>query len=317
VKKVRCENDKHFYDADIYDGCPHCRKELAGGASISQTGSVQRNASNIKNPRDVVPASDQNKQKTTYCTACGKILAGVKKFCTECGAKLETPVVTPAQVLPPHSVKDSSKHTSSIWEQNHDKPQIDIDQKRYEPQIDINQKHDRPQIDVLDETDPLPPQTEAKPHPKEKNEEKDLHQAIAAVTSHSASEDEKTVAFYDFGNDESVVVGWLVCIRGEYQGKGFELKSGQNFVGRAQNMSIGLARETSVSRHRHAVIIFDPKKKAFHIQQGESSGLTYLNGELVTTSTQLNAYDKIQLGKAEFAFIPFCCDKFSWDDYVD
>jgi len=360
VKVIRCENDKHFYDADVYDCCPHCRKELAGAAPTSnnvlQQRPEQKYTSVIQNSQAVMPTPDQSKQNT-ICTACGKFMTGVKKFCTGCGAKLKTPApAPPAQIQPPQSAKDSNEaHTSSIWEQKHDKPQIDVDQKQ--PQIDTDQKHGKPQIDadqkhdnpqnytdqkydkpqnnsdqkpdVINDPDPLPgftfpqpvkeesSQAKAKPQPMEKNAEKDLHQAIAAVTSHSASEDEKTVAFYDFGNDESAVVGWLVCTRGEYQGNGYELKSGQNFIGRAQNMSIGLARETSVSRHRHAVIIFDPKKNTFYIQQGESRGLTYLNGELVTTSTLLNAYDKIQLGKAEFAFVPFCCDKFSWDDYVD
>ena len=81
-------------------------------------------------------------------------------------------------------------------------------------------------------------------------------------------------------------------------------------------MDIALAREITVSRNRHAIVIFDPAKQAFYIQKGESSGLTYLNGELVMEHTLLGAYDKIKLGNAEFVFVPFCGDRFTWDDYI-
>jgi hypothetical protein len=120
---------------------------------------------------------------------------------------------------------------------------------------------------------------------------------------------------YDPRSAEMPLVGWLVAVRGEYRGQGFELKSGQNYIGRAENMSIALIDEATVSQYRHAVIIFEPVEKAFYIMQGESNGLTYLNGETVMEPKPLNAHDKIRLGAAEFVFMPFCSDKFSWGDY--
>lgn len=139
--------------------------------------------------------------------------------------------------------------------------------------------------------------------------------AEPVVTPPSVSEDQKTVAVWDAPSGADPVVGWLVCVKGEYFGQSFNLKTGNNSVGRAMNMDIPLAQEPSVSRNKHCVITFEPQNQVFYIQQGESSGLTYLNGNIVMTPTQMNAQDKIKLGTAEFILIPFCMDGFRWEDY--
>ena len=81
-------------------------------------------------------------------------------------------------------------------------------------------------------------------------------------------------------------------------------------------MDIALAKEPSVSRDRHAVIIFEPNRSQFIIQAGESNGLTYLNGELVVTYNELKRLDHIMLGKCELVFAPLCDESFSWNDYI-
>jgi pSer/pThr/pTyr-binding forkhead associated (FHA) protein len=109
-------------------------------------------------------------------------------------------------------------------------------------------------------------------------------------------------------------VGWLVCVGGEYFGEGFNLKAGQNFIGRALTMDVPLAKDTSVSRNRHAIVTYDPKGRVFYLQQGESNGLTYRNGELLLAPSKLEPYDKIQVGGSEFVFAAFCGEKFSWEE---
>lgn len=79
---------------------------------------------------------------------------------------------------------------------------------------------------------------------------------------------------------------------------------------------VALENEPSVSREKHAYIIFDAKNNAFYIQAGENDKMTYLNDGPVLMPQHLSAYDKIQLGDCILIFIPLCGDKFSWDNYI-
>ena len=77
-------------------------------------------------------------------------------------------------------------------------------------------------------------------------------------------EDENcTVGYYAQVIGVEPVVGWMVCIKGAYRGESFKLKSGRNFIGRAANMDIVLGADQSVSRLRHAAVVYDPKSRAF------------------------------------------------------
>ena len=113
------------------------------------------------------------------------------------------------------------------------------------------------------------------------------------------------------------VVGWMVCIKGAYRGESFKLKSGRNFIGRAANMDIVLGADQSVSRLRHAAVVYDPKSRDFIVAAGDARELCYLNGEVVVTSQKLKAYDVLTLGNTELMLIPLCGEKFSWDDTAE
>ena len=128
-------------------------------------------------------------------------------------------------------------------------------------------------------------------------------------------EDENcTVGYYAQVIGVEPVVGWLVCIKGAYRGESFKLKSGRNFIGRAANMDIVLGADQSVSRLRHAAVVYDPKSRAFIVAAGDARELCYLNGEVVISSQKLKAYDVLTLGNTELMLIPLCGEKFSWDD---
>jgi hypothetical protein len=70
--------------------------------------------------------------------------------------------------------------------------------------------------------------------------------------------------------------------------------------------------DESVSRERHALVIFDPKKQQFWAVPGDASGLVYLNGDIVNSPTQINADDVLELGQTKLVLIPFCGAKYSW-----
>lgn len=129
----------------------------------------------------------------------------------------------------------------------------------------------------------------------------------------SMDDDTKTVRYYETETGIEPVVGWLVCIEGEEAGISFNLKGGRNFIGRSSQMDI-VIKDNSVSREKHAVILYEPKKREFLAQPGESRELFYLNDEVVLGFEKLKAYDVLQLGSTKLMFIPFCSDAFSWED---
>jgi len=202
---------------------------------------------------------------------------------------------------------DAGERTGSIWDQPDPELAAKPDAQSAPDELPVSEVV--PEIAKIEDDSASPP------------EQPSLQTAVNAVISHDpkvtgSTEDVKTIAFYDLGGGEEPVVGWLVCVKGAYFGQSFHLKIGRNNVGRAGNMDIVLAQEPTVSRNRHSIITYEPEKREFFIQPGESSGLTYLNKSLVMHFQPMQAYDGVRLGTAEFVFVPCCGAQFSWEDYV-
>ncbi|MBQ5951834.1 MAG: FHA domain-containing protein [Lachnospiraceae bacterium] len=112
------------------------------------------------------------------------------------------------------------------------------------------------------------------------------------------------------------VVGWLVCVRGHNFGRSYPICAGKNSIGRSTDNRVVLAGETSVSRQKHAIIVYEPRHRDFYLQPGDASGLTYLNDEYLMEMKKLSPRDRIDLGDARFIFVPLCGDDFTWEDYL-
>ena len=155
----------------------------------------------------------------------------------------------------------------------------------------------------------------------------------SAVPMQDMEDTDHTVAFYDeiFAPQESssVVspvrpanipsvstpcVGWLVVTQGMHLGQDFRLKVGKNFIGRDSQMDIVLDGDKSVSRNRHAIVVYEPKQHLYLVQPGESSELVYLNDNIVLNPMKLSAYDVITVGDVNLLFMPLCGEKFNWTD---
>ncbi len=134
-------------------------------------------------------------------------------------------------------------------------------------------------------------------------------------------DDNRTVSYYSQKITQPVmkepVVGWLVCTKGKYFGQSFTLKSGRNFIGRSANMDVCLDGENSVSRDRHAVIIYEPRERMFIAQPGDSRELFYINDDVVLDNVVLKPYDVISLGKVDMMIIPCCTKEFAWEDLAE
>ncbi len=112
-------------------------------------------------------------------------------------------------------------------------------------------------------------------------------------------------------------VGWLIALGGEHVGTDFRLKAGKNFVGRSPQMDVALTEDKSVSRDRHAIVVYEPKAHLYLVQPGESSSLVYRNNEVVLTPVKLEAYDMITVGDVNLLFIPLCGERFNWSDLFE
>ena len=108
------------------------------------------------------------------------------------------------------------------------------------------------------------------------------------------------------------VVGWLVCLEGPDRGRDFRLHTEKNFLGRSPLMDVCIPGDDTVSREKHGVIIFDPKKQVFWALPGDSSGLVYVNGEIVHSPVQMKRDDVLEVGQTKLVLIPFCGDQYSW-----
>ena len=62
-------------------------------------------------------------------------------------------------------------------------------------------------------------------------------------------------------------VGWLVALGGEHIGTDFRLKAGKNFIGRDMQMDVALTEDKSVSRDRHAIVVYEPKAHLYLVDR--------------------------------------------------
>lgn len=123
---------------------------------------------------------------------------------------------------------------------------------------------------------------------------------------------QKTIGYFnDIANEP--VVGWLVAVAGAHFGEDFRLTAGKNFIGRSVDMDVSLSDDQSVSRDKHAILLYEPKANIFLVQPGEAKELFYLNDKVVLAATEVHAYDVLTLGETKLLFIPCCSDKFNWD----
>jgi hypothetical protein len=126
---------------------------------------------------------------------------------------------------------------------------------------------------------------------------------------------QKTVGIFKSqkGNTQPVA-GWLVCVDGPHFGEDFKIKMGRNFVGRMNTMDIVLSKDSSVSREKHLIIVYEPKGNMFIVQAGDSKELSYLNEKVILSPQELNPYDTLKIGASTLLFVPFCSENFNWND---
>ena len=127
----------------------------------------------------------------------------------------------------------------------------------------------------------------------------------------------KTIGIYQTPEGENFepIVGWLVCIDGPNKGRDYKIyaRSSPNFIARepGRNTSIVISDDGSISREKHAGIIYDQDDNSFTLTREESTAIKVGNKK-VKVAEELNPYDEITLGTSKFHFIPYCAGEIKW-----
>lgn len=124
----------------------------------------------------------------------------------------------------------------------------------------------------------------------------------------------KTVGILEKNMHIDPIVGWIVCIEGAGRGKDFQIRAANNTIGRSEDMDICIKEDPTISRENYARLSYDLKHNDFYIIPAEKANNIYLNDQPVYVPTKLSAYDLLELGESKFLFVPFCNNKFKWED---
>lgn len=279
---VKCKKG-HFFDGEVYgDTCPHC-----GAKAL---------------------AEKKNTQSGAKATTKSEVSKGD----------------TPTNLITSEGVMNSDGETCGLWDEHTEKKNVlrpaqpivsDTRGRDADGYIDIGSEPESEQVHDAEFAESN--RTDIKPS------------LLEVVKESSASSGEKTLGYFvsvagentavkpETVNTEEPVVGWLVCVGGVNFGRCFSIYAGNNSVGRANDNRVVIPNDQTISKSKHAFIVYEPKKRDFYLRPGESSGLTYLNGEPAVSSYKMNANDLIELGNSKFIFVPLCKEDFSWEDYIN
>lgn len=309
---VKCRNG-HFFDGDTYSKCPHCGEGIVVGNTVSapsvdekQKGFWERRKER-KKQKNVPPQVD-------FARPVAPPAETFRSRPESGGSPAEFSGVTEALLRPEPAPRKSS--TLSFWE-------ADSVQEKNNAGRDLLAQEDSP----LASGEAEPPAVRARTDESAEPDSENMSSLQKAVKNASASSDGKTMSYFSTAADRASkqeqpqapaepVVGWLVCVKGRHFGSCFSIYAGLNSIGRNVENRIVIADDNSVSRIKHASIVYEPKKRNFYLQPGESSGLTYLNGDYITESHKLSPRDTVELGDSHFLFVPLCGEDFSWEEYL-
>lgn len=289
MRAVRCSNG-HWYDSEAYEKCPHCGQEQ--GVKLT-------NSSNeIK----------ENKK-------------GFSLF--QKGKKKRESTIT--EKVPNEKSKPVSKERVVMSATNDEITEqffADIDDDKTMSMFEANEMSASKENIIEVE------RTKEKSFPaKQISNSEPLVEAVQRV---SAMDEGKTLSYFNamtaqkeassasekIINTSDPVVGWLVAISGMHLGESFQLYAGKNTIGRSSNNKITIGLDKSISRDNHVTIIYEPKRREFYLQSGNSEGLTYLNDSFVNGSHLIYKNDIVEIGATKLIFIPLCGVDFSWEQYM-
>ena len=113
-------------------------------------------------------------------------------------------------------------------------------------------------------------------------------------------------------------VGWLVVVRGPGKGRVLTLGNGMNVVGRGPTARVPIDfGDDTIARANHARLVYEPRQRVYLLSHGEGANLTYLNGDVVTETVEIESGAMIEVGETTLRFQAFCTKAFDWPDVDD
>ena len=338
MRVVKCAFN-HFFDADKYTTCPQCgaglgtsdeaasvparqetKAEASSGSSRSgETFGVFKNKSPFKPlKRESAPANATGSDNYEKLKMFQNKQAGSAPAMNSNSLLGGTPAPAPAPVpVPAAPVAPAAPAAPEV------QPQPTA------PAV--------PEILTFPETQAVTePTPEPSPAPAKTSAPASDESLLEEIKKVAADNDGKTVGFFSSGRaassesedsddkapapanvpSEEPVVGWLICIKGPNLGQCFNIYAGKNSLGRSNTNKIIVNKDKSISRDKHSWIIYEPKNRDFFAQPGDSSGLTYVNDEVIMQATKLEKKSIIEVGNTRLMLIPLCGDEFSWEEYL-
>lgn len=308
---IRCKNG-HFFDGDSYSACPHCGESAAAGGNAAPVKEEKKGFWG-KGRKD----KSVDGQPLSY-TPPAMPRSDIGNTPTDVMERVQAPIA--------QSPASNKEHTLDFWQmspRSESQPVAADAANESHNALSDNCEEPRPvgAAPVI-QTEPI--KEAPREEPKHAPEQPSLRDAVKSA---SASNEGKTMSYFSSATAPSgeqarpaqpsePVVGWLVCVGGVNFGNCFNIYAGKNSIGRSDENRIVIPDDNSISRSKHALIVYEPKKRNFYLQPGDSSGLTYLNDEYITDSHKLAANDIIELGESKFMFVPLCGDAFSWEEYM-
>lgn len=281
----RCEKG-HFYDKEKYATCPHCSGGSATDDSLTAVFTEEATAA-------ITPAAAPVPAPTPDTAMPVTPIAPVTPVTPIMPAAPAPSMENQISNLP---VADMSADQMTVAMTNADNPTVALNSNPFDTNM-------VPEDSADDDDDHTVAFFE------------DVFAAAAPSATAATAEAPKTVK--SVNKVSTPCVGWLIALGGGHIGTDFRLKAGKNFIGRNANMDVALTEDKSVSRDRHAIVVYEPKQHLYLVQPGESSSLVYKNNEVVLSPVELKAYDMITVGDVNLLFMPLCGEKFNWSDLFE
>ena len=341
MRVVKCALN-HFFDADKYTTCPQCGAgigtENSAASSPSRNESVPETSSSRSGetfgvfkkspfkplkresaPAKTAQASDNYEKLKTFQNKQGGNSPAMNSNSLLGGNPAPKPAPVPAPFVP--SIQESAP--------------VEI------PEVSNPVSSEAPIAPVASEVLTFPEtradaNTSSEPIQEKTSVQSTDESLLEEIKKVTADNDGKTVGFFSSGRasaseseesedkkavpanvpSEEPVVGWLICIKGPNLGQCFNIYAGKNSLGRSNTNKIIVNKDKSISRDKHSWIIYEPKNRDFFAQPGDSSGLTYVNDEMIMQATKLEKKSIIEVGNTRLMLIPLCGDDFSWEEYL-
>jgi len=115
-------------------------------------------------------------------------------------------------------------------------------------------------------------------------------------TSREAEDDPNRTRPID-GMKAGGATGWLLCVEGPDKGAVYELRDGNNYLGRGADMDVCIPGDITISRDKPMVITRDPDSGCFYCAMLGGRSAPRLNGELLLRPSPLKPGDEILLGQ--------------------